>query len=658
MRTIQLGVFVALLCLCLGCGPRAVHIDGKVTYRGKPVEEGTIELIPIEGTAGPSTGGPIKAGRYEIATNTQLVPGGNYQVRISALAKTGKMTPNILQPGGPPLDLSENYIPACYNSHSTLKVRISADARRILRFSARGQIAMHMTRRAIGLLLAIGAFSIPARLARPNPLSTWEARPSFSSIGYWSARRIASAFTQHQGTKHPQNPLLKADQPWEGWRVEIFGNVIYDEQEKLFKMWYLAEPEGEGGYFDDPNVTCYATSIDGIHWQKPLVGTLPAKNGKPHNAVAHIHQASVIKDLQGSRSGVPLQVHRLVVGAEGLQHVRLARRIELEAVQPASRLPRACDVMTGFWDAATQALRGVSQDSTVSFGAVTTRRLFFTITSRDFVHWSEPVLSWTTDLRDDAGSLARIEQVRPILDRPDDPRLMRTEYYGIGVYPAESCTIGFPWILTINNNARWGNQRRARGNPIGRFPRSGELGAAVPHAGDRHRRARSLGRLVSHVRRRRRSALATRSGSTTAGRTTRTARPASTARQFEDGRPTGRRTKYTGSIGLVTWKLDRFVSADGPAEGGVLTTVPVKFSGKRLEINAATRSGGSVVVEICDAAGKPLAGYAPSDPFRGDDLRHVVTFRGRSDVSALAGKPIVLRLHLRSAELYSFAFRQ
>ncbi len=34
---------------------------------------------------------------------------------------------------------------------------------------------------------------------------------------------------------------------------------------------------------------------------------------------------------------------------------------------------------------------------------------------------------------------------------------MRTEYYGIGVYPAESCTLAFPWVFTINNNARWGN---------------------------------------------------------------------------------------------------------------------------------------------------------------------------------------------------------
>ena len=42
--------------------------------------------------------------------------------------------------------------------------------------------------------------------------------------------------------------------------------------------------------------------------------------------------------------------------------------------------------------------------------------------------------------RDDASALARIEKVRPILDRPDDPSLMRTEFYGMGFYKTESCT--------------------------------------------------------------------------------------------------------------------------------------------------------------------------------------------------------------------------
>ena len=40
------------------------------------------------------------------------------------------------------------------------------------------------------------------------------------------------AFTLHPARKHPGNPLVVADRPWEGWRLEIFGSVIYDAEEK------------------------------------------------------------------------------------------------------------------------------------------------------------------------------------------------------------------------------------------------------------------------------------------------------------------------------------------------------------------------------------------------------------------------------------------
>ena len=124
-----------------------------------------------------------------------------------------------------------------------------------------------------------------------------------------------------------------------------------------------------------------------------------------------------------------------------------------------------------------------------------------------------------------------------------------------------------------------------------------------------------------------------------------------------------RKTKYTGSIGLAIWPLDRFVSVDGPAEGGRLTTVPLAFTGNRLELNvnakpAGVVPAGTVRVELLDAAQKPLPGTSLSDPVAVDALRHVVTFSGNPDVSKWQGQPISLRFHLASAELYSFAFRE
>ena len=63
----------------------------------------------------------------------------------------------------------------------------------------------------------------------------------------------------NQPVKHPRNPLIVADKPWEKTLLNR-GSVIYDEQEKLFKMWYSV-------YTADlkDQLLCYATSLSLIH---------------------------------------------------------------------------------------------------------------------------------------------------------------------------------------------------------------------------------------------------------------------------------------------------------------------------------------------------------------------------------------------------------
>jgi sucrose-6-phosphate hydrolase SacC (GH32 family) len=56
-------------------------------------------------------------------------------------------------------------------------------------------------------------------------------------------------------------PVLVPEQQWEQKSV-MNPYVIYDENEKLFKMWYAA------GETYEPDVIAYATSEDGINWNK------------------------------------------------------------------------------------------------------------------------------------------------------------------------------------------------------------------------------------------------------------------------------------------------------------------------------------------------------------------------------------------------------
>jgi hypothetical protein len=39
--------------------------------------------------------------------------------------------------------------------------------------------------------------------------------------------------------KHPNNPVLVKELPWEGTGPLMGGTVIFDPQDELFKMWYL-----------------------------------------------------------------------------------------------------------------------------------------------------------------------------------------------------------------------------------------------------------------------------------------------------------------------------------------------------------------------------------------------------------------------------------
>ena len=64
------------------------------------------------------------------------------------------------------------------------------------------------------------------------------------------------SFTLHPGRKVSDRPLVKVDQPCEGSHVQMYGSVLYDSDEKLFKMWYLATASD----FFSRETTFYATS--------------------------------------------------------------------------------------------------------------------------------------------------------------------------------------------------------------------------------------------------------------------------------------------------------------------------------------------------------------------------------------------------------------
>ncbi len=98
--------------------------------------------------------------------------------------------------------------------------------------------------------------------------------------------------------KYKGNPLFEEDKPWEKRFDNLYANVIYDEEEQIFKCWYspfivdnsskgmTLEQRKEVKYRAPHNremAICYATSKDGITWVKPELGLVEFEGSKANN---------------------------------------------------------------------------------------------------------------------------------------------------------------------------------------------------------------------------------------------------------------------------------------------------------------------------------------------------------------------------------------
>ena len=114
-----------------------------------------------------------------------------------------------------------------------------------------------------------------------------------------------------------------------------------------------------------------------------------------------------------------------------------------------------------------------------------------------------------------------------------------------------------------------------------------------------------------------------------------------------------------GYGGLATCRRDGFVSLDAGSAPAELVTKAFRCRGDRLVLNADA-SKGELRVELLDPSGSPIAGFqeSDSDPLEQDSPRHVVTWRGRSDLSALEGKVLRIRIVMNNARLFSFGIQK
>jgi hypothetical protein len=117
LRTIVLGCCLcSILLIDGGCRKKETYrVSGKVTFNGAAVSNGEIQLLPADQNAAPAAG-QIENGQYHL----QAKPGPK-RVSIRAARKIEQKIPGSL--GAP----YQDYIPAQFNSESTLTAEVQAN---------------------------------------------------------------------------------------------------------------------------------------------------------------------------------------------------------------------------------------------------------------------------------------------------------------------------------------------------------------------------------------------------------------------------------------------------------------------------------------------------------------------------------------------------
>ena len=422
----------------------------------------------------------------------------------------------------------------------------------------------------------------------------------------------------HQPQKFPE-PVLRPEKPWERNAVLLWGSVIWDERERIFKMWYQTFaklPPPEATY------VCYATSADGLNWEGPVIGDIEYRGSKENNIVLDSKQKldspTVLFDPRdsgerrykmlfyepGTDEGHPRGLYA-AFSPDGLHWKRLEKPV---APTVGDRTNVMFDPESGKYVAYTR-----HREMMQRYRA----RCIYRSESDDFINWTEPEIVLFPDL----------------VDGPD------IQFYSMVAFRYESIYLGLieymqstPDVLDMRLAVSRDNRKWSRVEPRDAFLSRGPEGSwqsawvnisANPpiRVGDR-------------------------------------------LWWYFSGRNSAHGQQWPhpyAAIGVASSRPDGMASIEaGPTEGRLLTK-PLLWPGGRLEVNASTHqsphiSAGVIRVEVQDERGVPIPGYSREEaaPLVGDNLAFVPAWRSGRDTSQLAGKRLRMAFCLQSARLFSF----
>ncbi|NSW90736.1 MAG: hypothetical protein HPY74_08700 [Firmicutes bacterium] len=447
---------------------------------------------------------------------------------------------------------------------------------------------------------------------------------------YLIEQKVNIQRTLHQPIKYVGNPIMRPVARWEGHSVNLFGTVLKDEG--IYKMWYQ-------GYGGTPYTGCYATSRDGIFWERPNLGLIEYEGSKDNNIfLIDISPVNVMKD---ERETNPDRRYKALFWEQHNPSMSVAFSpdgINWSKYEGNPVIENTGDVhMLAGWDESCGKYVVYSKPRQASDGRRI--RVVTRLESEDFIHWSEPVYV-----------------LEP--DEKDPPNL---EFYGMPVFKYGDIYIGLPSVYhtyeeepnprmagTMNIQLAYSrdgyNWNRACDRKV--FIPNGPPGsvdskmiycARAPVDMEDELWFYYGGYLVDH-------------GIT---------EDINGKRPNDLKKQGGIIAQRGGYICLAKLRKSGFVSLDAGEEEGYIVTKPFICKGDELFINADAK-GGYIAVSVLDEDGHHFGNYFTGYKrvecalFDGNSIHHRVTWRDKVSLTELKGKTIKLKFYLKNAMLYSF----
>jgi hypothetical protein len=407
--------------------------------------------------------------------------------------------------------------------------------------------------------------------------------------------------------KSARNPLIRNDRPWEGLGPYVYGSVLRDPKDSLWKCWYTVynnaayQARQPWAYR-----IAYATSRDGIAWEKPELGIVNVDGSTKNNIVRIGGRMSEAIDvcLAPPEANAPARFVALIldggiqlwISDDGLRW----RPLEGNPVDAGHS-----DCHNSLcWDAARK--RWLIHLRPPVYAHTRNKRRIALMESTDLRTWTRPLTVLSPDEQDPPEFYSM-----PVFQRGN-------LFFGLlQIYDRRRESLEIELVYSADGS-RWHRLPKRPlflpTGPEGSFD-SGMITTAddVIVDGDRM--------------------------------------------LFYYGGWNGDHKSQTrnAAIGVASVGKDRLVAwEDGGAEPGFLLTKPCVLEGTRLTLNAAVR--GRMQAAIADLNGKPLPGfeYENCREVKGDSQRHVVAWSERSP-GELRGKPVRVRLQMENTSFYSLA---